>query len=89
MKYFFLYIATVNIISFVLFGVDKRRAVSGGWRISERTLLISAAAGGGIGALAGMYLFHHKTRKRRFTLGIPLIILAETAAAALAFLYLF
>lgn len=57
----------LNLIAFALFGIDKRRAIKDHWRISEATLLI-AAFFGAIGALAGMELFRHKTKKLKFKL---------------------
>lgn len=72
----------LNLTSFALFGLDKWKAIHGRWRISERTLLLSALAAGFVGALAGMYFFHHKTRHKKFVYGVPLIGLLEIAAAA-------
>ncbi len=68
------YLEIINLLAFVLFGVDKYRAKRGRWRIPEATLLAAAVLGGGIGALAGMRLFHHKTRKPRFSVGVPVIL---------------
>ncbi len=70
-----------NLTAFILFGVDKRRAKRGMWRISEAALMTVSALGGAVGALLGMRVFHHKTRHRKFTLGIPAILLLELAAA--------
>lgn len=67
------YYLAINILAFILWGMDKHRAKTGQWRISERFLLGMALLGGGIGALAGMLVFHHKTRKPRFWV---LVILA-------------
>ena len=64
----------INVLSFFLYGLDKWKAVHGRWRISERTLLLVALAGGFAGALTGMYFFHHKTG-----------FLAFLLAAAIAF----
>ncbi len=69
------YLLLLNLGSFLLYGADKRCAIRRAWRISERTLLLSAMLGGAAGALLGMWLFRHKTRKLRFTLGIPLLFL--------------
>lgn len=70
-----------NLTSFALFGLDKWKAIHGRWRISERTLLLSALTAGFAGALAGMYFFHHKTRHKKFVYGVPLMGLLEIAAA--------
>lgn len=55
-------------------GIDKWRAIHNRWRISEKSLFFVALIGGSIGMLAGMYLFHHKTKKYRFSIGIPAIL---------------
>ena len=72
-----------SIITFVLFGFDKNRAIKHRWRISERTLLL-ASLFGGIGGLLGMLLFHHKTRKWKFRILVPLFALID--ALIIAFL---
>ena len=61
----------LNAVSFLLFGLDKWKAKHGRWRIPESTLLLSAALGGSTGAFLGMKMFHHKTRKAKFYLGVP------------------
>ena len=80
-----IYLEIVNLVAFALFGIDKRRAKKGLWRIPEATLILSAVVGGGIGALAGMYLFRHKTKKQKFTVGIPVIIGMQAAFFLLLF----
>lgn len=60
----------VSVVTFAAYGIDKRRARRGARRIPERTLQGLAAAGGWVGALAGRRVFHHKTRKRTFSLGL-------------------
>lgn len=72
-----LLLAAINLFAFLLFGADKRRAEQGAWRISERTLLGIALFGGSVGALCGMRFFHHKTRKARFSFGIPFILIGQ------------
>lgn len=56
---------------------DKRRAKWGKWRIPENTLLLVTIIGGGIGTIAGMYTFRHKTKKLKFTVGLPAIFILE------------
>lgn len=68
-----LYIVLMNVCGFALMGIDKWKAARGRWRISERTLFLTAILGGSIGTFVGMYLFRHKTRQLRFTIGIPVI----------------
>lgn len=77
--FIFIYLEIVNLAAFALMGIDKRRAKKGMWRIPESVLILSAVIGGGIGALAGMYLFRHKTRKQKFTVGIPVIMAMQIA----------
>lgn len=76
MLYSICYLLIVNIVAFFLMGIDKKKAQTGVWRIPEKTLFLSAILGGGIGAIAGMQLFRHKTRHRSFVIGMPLILLA-------------
>ena len=61
----------INLIVFLLYGTDKGKARRDAWRISERTLLVSALFGCW-GALSGMLVFHHKTRKTKFRILVPL-----------------
>lgn len=81
MKYFLWYLLLINAAAFILMLVDKRKARKNRWRIPERTLILSAALGGSIGALLGMYTFRHKTRHLKFTLGIPAILIAQISLA--------
>ena len=86
------YLIVINIVTFLVYGIDKWRSTSGqwlpterkktkqgSWRISEATLLILAVIGGSIGALLGMQLWHHKTMHKKFKYGLPLILLAQIA----------
>nr|WP_129729583.1 DUF1294 domain-containing protein [Ectobacillus funiculus] len=70
-----LYIIAVNILAFSFMGIDKRRARAGLRRIPERSLFMTAIAGGVFGIWIGMYTFRHKTRKRAFVVGVPLLAL--------------
>lgn len=83
MRYFLIYLLLINAAAFLLMLIDKQKARRGRWRISEAALLWSAALGGSIGALAGMYLFRHKTKHKKFTLGVPAILTAQIVIAAL------
>ena len=74
MDFILLYIIIINLIAFALMGIDKSRARRKAWRIPEKVLFISAILGGSIGAWAGMYVFHHKTRHWYFVVGMPLIL---------------
>ena len=75
----YIYLAAANIVSFVMFGIDKSRAKRHAWRISEAALLISAAVGGSVGAIAGMIVFRHKTKHLKFLIGLPLILIIHLA----------
>lgn len=70
----------INIIAFVMYGIDKLLAVKQKTRIRERTLIFLAALGGGVGALCGMLVFHHKTRKMKFRIFVPFFLLLHVAA---------
>lgn len=72
-----IYLQLVNLAAFAAFGIDKHKARKNRWRIPEATLMTLAVIGGSIGALAGMYLFRHKTRHHKFTVGIPAILLLQ------------
>lgn len=87
-KIFILYLVLINVIAFLLMGIDKRRAVRHRWRIPEKTLFLSALLLGSIGANLGMQVFRHKTRHKSFVFGMPLILIIQTAAV-LYFLFYF
>ena len=74
----FLYsLIVLNIVTFLVYGIDKWKAKQGSWRISEATLLILAVIGGSIGALIGMKVWHHKTMHKKFKYGLPLILIIQ------------
>ena len=75
------YLVFVNVIAFLVYGVDKLKARKGHWRISEATLLLLAIVGGSIGAWLGMKAWHHKTMHLNFKYGLPSIILLQLALA--------
>ena len=72
-----IYLAVVNILTIIVFGVDKMNAKSNRQRVRIVTVLGLAFIGGSVGALIGMYGFHHKTKKAYFTVGVPLILLMQ------------
>ena len=77
----FVYLLIVNALGFVLMLADKRKARKKKWRIPESTLMLAALIGGSIGCLSGMYLFRHKTRHPKFTVGVPLILALQVVFA--------
>ena len=79
------YLMVINIVTFLVYGIDKIKAKQGSWRISEATLLIFAVIGGSIGAMLGMKVWHHKTMHKKFKYGLPLILLGQIALIYLIF----
>lgn len=69
------YYVAINIMTFILYGVDKKKAKNHKWRVSEFTLIALAMTGGCIGAIAGMFVWHHKTKKTKFRILVPLSLL--------------
>lgn len=77
MKIFNYYLILINIIGFILILVDKIKACKNKWRIKENTLLFISIIGGSIGELISILIFHHKTKKNKFIIFIPLLILIQ------------
>jgi len=75
------YLVVINLITFLKMRIDKKKAKWGKWRIQEKTLFILCAIGGSIGGIAGMYTFRHKTKKMRFVIGFPLILIIQIMCA--------
>ena len=73
------YLALINLAALLLYGWDKFCALRHQWRVPETVLLLIAALGGSIGALAGMKVFHHKTLHWKFKVGVPLLLLLQVA----------
>ena len=73
------YLIVINIVTFLVYGIDKWKAKQGSWRIAEATLLMLPVIGGSIGALLGMKIWHHKTMHKKFKYGLPLILLVQIA----------
>lgn len=86
LKLLLIYITLVSVITFIVFGIDKLKAKKSWWRIPESTLMVLAVIGGSIGALLGMYVFHHKTLHKKFTIGIPMILILQIAVVAFIFI---
>ena len=84
----FAYLLLASVVGFAVCAADKRRAEKRMRRVPERTLFLLAAAGGSFGVLLGMLCLRHKTRHRSFTVGIPLILLAQIVLIVI-FVYLY
>ena len=72
-----IYLITINVVTFFLYGIDKWKAKRSKWRIPEATLLGLAVIGGSIGAWLGMKVWHHKTMHKKFKFGLPVIIIIQ------------
>ncbi len=83
MSFLTYYLLIMNFLTWVIYGLDKGRAKSGKWRIPERTLLILAAIGGSVGALIGMLMFRHKTRKAKFVILVPVLLVIHCVLVGL------
>lgn len=77
------YLLTTNIIGFFLMWIDKRRAIKQKWRIKEITLFLVAILGGSLGSIVGMQIFRHKTKHKKFVLGMPFILIVHIVIAIL------
>jgi len=76
------WLIAINLVTFAVYGADKRRARRGAWRVPEKTLFLLPLLGGSVGALLGMRVFRHKTKHWYFVWGVPAILLAQAALAA-------
>ena len=70
----FIYFVTINLIAFILYGIDKKKAIKDRFRIPERVLIFVAIIGGALGAFLGMHIFHHKTKKKKFSITVPVFL---------------
>lgn len=77
MIYFLFYLGIINVITFLVYGIDKLKAKKGKWRVPEATLLLLAVIGGSIGAWLGIKVWHHKTMHKKFKYGIPIILVLQ------------
>ena len=80
-KNIIIYLVVMNAFGFFIMWLDKRKAQRSKWRIKESTLFLITALGGGIGTIAGMYTFRHKTQKARFVFGFPAIVVIQIIVA--------
>lgn len=84
-KNILIYLVIINLITFLAMYIDKKRAKWGKWRIKESTLFTLVLLGGGIGGIAGMHTFRHKTKKMRFVIGFPAILIVEIVCVIIFF----
>lgn len=79
LRYIVLYFFIINLVGFLAMGIDKYKAQKDLWRIPEGTLITIALIGGSIGTIIGMKCFRHKTKKLKFSVGLPIILISEVA----------
>lgn len=84
-KFILIYLLVINITTFFTYGLDKWKAKKSKWRIPEATLLWLAVAGGSVGALLGIKVWHHKTLHKKFIYGVPAIFIAQLALTTYLF----
>lgn len=82
-----LYGVVINLIGFIIMGIDKSRARKHQWRIPEKTLFLVALLFGSFGTWTGMYAFHHKTKHWYFVVGMPLILMVQLAILIVKIVY--
>lgn len=85
-KFILIYLGVISLISVIVCIADKSRAKRGKWRIRESTLFLLSLLGGGAAMYFTMRIIHHKTLHKRFMIGIPLVVLTETALLLLLFI---
>lgn len=85
-EHLLIFIIALNVVTFLVYGIDKLKARKNKWRIPESTLLLLAAFGGSIGAWLGMRVWHHKTMHRKFKYGVPLILFLQIALLVYLFI---
>jgi len=78
-KIIIIYLTSINVATFITYGIDKMKAKRSKWRIREASLLLLAVLGGSIGALLGMKVWHHKTMHKKFKYGVPAILIVQMA----------
>lgn len=76
-KFILFYLLTINLIGFIIMFIDKSRSIHKEWRVPEKNLIGLSMIGGSIGMLLGMHLFRHKTKHKKFTIGIPFILILQ------------
>ena len=85
LKILITYLLVINFIGFIIMLIDKQRAIHKEWRIPEKTLIGISIIGGSIGMLLGMSTFRHKTKHKKFTIGVPFILVIQIGLIILYF----
>ena len=85
LKFILTYLLSINLLGFFIMLIDKQRAIHKEWRIPEKTLIGISIFGGTIGMLLGMSSFRHKTKHKKFTIGVPFILLMQICLIILYF----
>ena len=80
------YLVVINLLTFIVYGIDKLKAKKGKWRIPESTLLLLALMGGSVGAWMGIKVWHHKTLHKKFKYGVPFIFILQIALCIYLFI---
>lgn len=86
-KIILIYLAAITLVTFAVYGIDKRKARLNRWRIPESNLLLLAVLGGSIGALLAMKVWHHKTCHKKFSFGVPAILILQIALVLFLYYY--
>ena len=81
-----IYLVIMNLVGFVIMGVDKHKAKCGAWRIPEKMLFLISLIGGSLGTWVGMYAFRHKTKHWYFVIGMPLILVLHVVAGVMLYM---
>lgn len=87
LMYISVYLMIINLYGLILMWTDKKSAESGRWRIAEKQLILVGLIGGAPGAMAGMLMFRHKTKHKRFYIGLPVILLIQWTVVILGLFY--
>ena len=82
------YLFIINLIGFFIMLIDKQRAIHKEWRIPQKTIIGISILGGTIGMLIGMSSFRHKTKHKKFTIGVPFIFLIQICIVILYLKYM-
>ncbi|MCC5909632.1 MAG: DUF1294 domain-containing protein [Clostridiaceae bacterium] len=83
------YLLLINVLTFIIMGIDKRKAMKNQWRVKEFTFMVLALLGGAIGIILAMVIFHHKNSKKKFYYGIPILYIMNKIISVILYNYLF